>query len=531
MRRSRAGPSSPPTARDPTGERPHPSMTSRQASLRRRLDVLGLRAQARLDADWADRSLPWVVAGVMFAVLFAMSLAVVRQLDGGPGLAIWSQAAWEVQHGNSPVSSLAGVDPVAHQWAFVAYPLLWLSRWVPTVQLLAGTQALALSLAVVPIWRMARSVFDLRVGTTLAVVASYAFAPAVHAVNLSLFHPEVIAIPAFAWAGLYRRQSKWVFYFACIALMLVCRADLGITVAALGIVVVVDGDRWPGLATIGVGVGWTVAAMAILDPQAPSGTLTAGQAFVAQGSAPLAEARTLFSDPAQVLGHLTGQQSVVVIVALFAPLLFLGFAAPRTLIPAIPAFVLGIASGQVVQEAMEAGVPRGTLGAGRVLIATVPITVAGLVAISRVGHRSVTRVNVDHRMVAAIVIASLLLFVQYAPSSPYQQPWAWGGRDGTDAARMDAVDSLPDGLAVTVSPSMSALVAERRTVHEAWLGPPPNPQQWKPSTPAVLIDTTGESDTQAPLWDDDDRAAIETSLERQGYALISTGEGILVFRR
>ena len=65
---------------------------SRPASLRRRLDALGLRMGARLDADWADQSMPWVFAAVLFGLLLAMSLAVVRQLDGGPGLGVWSQA-------------------------------------------------------------------------------------------------------------------------------------------------------------------------------------------------------------------------------------------------------------------------------------------------------------------------------------------------------------------------------------------------------------------------------------------------------
>ena len=82
-------------------------------------------------------------------------------------------------------------------------------------------------------------------------------------------------------------------------------------------------------------------------------------------------------------------------------------------------------------------------------------------AISRIGRRSVTRVNVDHRLVGAIVVASLLLFVQDAPSSPYQQPWAWGGRDETDQARLDAADLLGPTGSVTVSPQLGPLVADR----------------------------------------------------------------------
>ena len=86
------------------------------------------------------------MAAALFVVLFAMSLAVVRQLDGGPGLAQWSQAAWHVRRGDPPISSLTGTNLVEEQWSFIALPVLWLSRWIPTSQLLGGVQALALAL-------------------------------------------------------------------------------------------------------------------------------------------------------------------------------------------------------------------------------------------------------------------------------------------------------------------------------------------------------------------------------------------------
>jgi len=134
-------------------------------------------------------------------------------------------------------------------------------------------------------------------------------------------------------------------------------------------------------------------------------------------------------------------------------------------------------------------------------------------------------------LVGAIVVASALLFVQYAPSSPYQQPWAWGGRDRNDLARLDAVDGLPDAMAVTVSPQLSAEVAERRTVIETWVAPPEDPDRWRPTTPAVILDTNAHDDNDNPLWDDDQRAAVVAALEDQGYRVVFDQRGILSFRR
>jgi uncharacterized membrane protein len=471
------------------------------------------------------------MAAALFVVLLAMSLAVVRQLDGGPGLSQWTQAAWHVRQGGAPVSSLTGTNLVEDQWSFVALPVLWLSRWIPASQLLGGTQALALSLAVVPLWRLARTVFDLRLGTTAAVIAAYALAPAVHAANLTLFHPEVLSVPALAGAALWRRQGRWARYWVCIAVILCCRADLGLTVACLGVVVILDGEVRAGIVSVIVGLGWTVAGVIVLDPKLPTEGLTLAQTFAASGTAPLAEVRNLFTDPTAVLGDLFAQGSLPILVALFAPLLFLPLSAPRTLIPAIPPIVLGIAAGQAVQDASQVGVPEGTFGAALAVVAVVPITVAGLVAISRIGRRSVTRINLDHRIVASIVAASLILFIQNAPSSPYQQPWAWGGRNEVDADRIFAVSGIDPDVAVTASPQLGAEVADRLTLVEAPLGPPGLGEVWQPRTPVVLLDTTAETADGSPLWNDDDRRSVLDSLDAEGYEVTFDTNGIYRLER
>jgi uncharacterized membrane protein len=493
---------------------------------RRRLDTMALRVQARLDADWADRSLPWLLAAALFTVLFAMSLAVVRQLDGGPGLAQWTQAAWHLRQGDPPISSLTGTNLAEEQWSFIAVPILWLSRWVPTSQLLGAVQALALALAVVPLWRLSRTVFDLRLGTTAAAIGAFALAPAIHAANLSLFHPELLAVPAVAGAMLWLRRGRWVLYWAAVAVILLCRADLGLVVAGLGVMLILDGQRKPGIVSVLLGLGWTIAGVVLLDPELPTGTLTASQAFAASGTAPLAEVRNLVTDPSAVLGDLFAQGSLPILVALLAPLLFLSLSAPRTLIPALPVVVLGIAAGQAVQEAAEPGVPASYFGAAMVVVAVVPVTAAGLVALSRIGRRSITRINVDHRIVASIVVASLILFVQNAPSSPYQQPWQWGGRDEVDAARLAAVAHIGVHVRLTVSPQLSAEVAERPVLIETPLGPPGAGTVWRPTTRIVLLDTTANGPDDEPLWNDDDRRRLLASLVGQGYAVTLDASGI-----
>ena len=97
-----------------------------------------------------------------------------------------------MRRGDPPISSLTSTNLV-EQWSFVALPVLWLSRWIPTPQLL-GHQALALSLAVIPLWRLARNVFDLRLGGGGG--RSLRPRPGRPRREPEHVHPEILAVPA-----------------------------------------------------------------------------------------------------------------------------------------------------------------------------------------------------------------------------------------------------------------------------------------------------------------------------------------------
>ena len=51
-------------------------------------------------------------------------------------------------------------------------------------------------------------------------------------------------------------------------------------------------------------------------------------------------------------------------------------------------------------------------------------------------------------------------------TTPYTQPWEWGGRDATDLARVDAIELIPLDEPVRASQSMLPLLAERLGVYD-----------------------------------------------------------------
>jgi len=123
---------------------PAATTSSRSPTLRKRLDNLALRWQARLDSESADRFVPWGSALVLFVLLGALALGRARSLDGGADLASYLQGAWLINQGDPPLVTITGTHLLADQAGFVFYPLAWIARWVPAVPLLLLVQAAAL---------------------------------------------------------------------------------------------------------------------------------------------------------------------------------------------------------------------------------------------------------------------------------------------------------------------------------------------------------------------------------------------------
>jgi hypothetical protein len=504
-------------------------------SLRRRWDRAVLRLQGRLDGEAADRTLPWALALALFALLVALDAAAIRSLAGGSGLGPWLQAAWAHRTGHrwSPVG---GTDPIAGSGSLVAYPLAWATGVVPPEALFTIVQSAALAVAVVPLWRLARRDAQLRVGASITVVAVYALAPTLQRTNLSTFHPEAIALPAILAAYRHARQGDVVRYVVLVALVLACRADLGITVAMLGLLVAFGGRRDLGLPVAVAGVLWSVVALLVLSPDVPDSRLTPAGEFVARSTAPLAVLPRLVTQPVVQLRDLLAEPSVGFLVVVLAPLLFLPLLAWRKLAAALPCLALAMMADRVVQREAQAGVLDLSPAAAHIAPALAFVFIALVFALERIGTRSVSRVNVDRRVLFALLAGAALLFLTESPTSPYQEPWHWGGRDAIDGARLDAVALVPDGAAVAVSPRVTAVVAERARLVEL----PPDPDDLGPGriravaaqVDAVLIDTSDDGIApDGPHWTDADRTRVRRAFAAAGFGTRYDAQGIVLLLR
>jgi uncharacterized membrane protein len=504
-------------------------------TLKRRFDNASLRWQARMDSEWADRVVPWAVAVVLFVVLVALALAQARSLGGGVDLGAYTQGAWLIGEGVEPrVTVTDGTHLLSQQAAFLFYPIAWLTDLTPIIATLLVVQSAALALGAVPVWRIGRRLANLKPGAAGALVWAYGLYPAVHNLNLADFHPETLAVPALLFAALYGLSGRWVFYGLACAVAVAARADLSMVVFGMGLLLLMEGKRRPGLISAAVGLGYAIVAVSVVQPNVGDGEYAHIDTFAEYGTTPLGVLWGMLTSPLQVLGDLVVEENFAVVVFLLAPVFFLPVLALRYLLPVLPLQFL-----YLVADVETAS----TFGEQTVAFAAF-VFVATAFALAKIGRQGVERVLVDRRVLGALVLVAAVFFVLDAASSPYREPWTWGGRDAAAHARLDAVDLVEDDWAVRASPSLVPLLAERREVYVLDTTGRPDIRGAISRVP-VRADDRGRTgrvgsepvdvivfDERAAVgWTENERRVFREGLERQGYERVFGTQGIEVYRR
>lgn len=486
-------------------------------AFRRKVDYQVLRWQARLDGAWADRVLPAVAAAGLFVVLAALALARARSLDTGTEIARWVQGAWLLTNGHAPEISLTGDHLFESQGAVGFGVIAQGTRVVPPIPFLIIVQSLALALGVLPIWWLCRKVCSLRAGAAGAAVVAYGLYPPLHELNLADFHPETIAVP-FLLAGAYaslRRQWWWAVVLCLVAVSM--RSDLGLSVAAIGVVAAIDTRSRHAFRLVAFGAGWFLLATLVAQPMFGDGSFVHAGAFTDYGSTLHGVVWGMVTDPVSVFSDLLARANFTTLVALAAPVAFLPMLAPRYLLPIAP----------VLAITFVADVPlRGVDGIANLVPAIVFVFVALPFALAKIGRRNIERITVDRRMLGALTLAALVFFIQDSPSSPYERPWQWGGRSLADQARLEAVSMVEGGERVRSTRPALAELASRYHLVEAVDGRSIGGRAFTADVDALLLDESLTGSWRQARYD-----GVIRAVENQGFELVYDRDGVLLFLR
>lgn len=484
----------------------------------RRVERAIVRFQARLEGGPGDRWIPNVIAIGLAIWLARLGLNRLEGFDAGADLAGYSQALWLLGQLIEPRASLFGtnVHVLELRWSFVLYPLAIMARFASPAKVLIVSEAIALGLAVLPLWRLARDVAKLRVGAASALAVAYALHPATHRMAVDDFHPVVLAVPAIIGLAYFGKTKRWVWYWGCVAVVLACRADLGLAVALWGFVLIGDGERRAGLWTLGIGSIWSLALLLVAQPllgQAGGGNSTGynGQSL---GDVVLASLR----NPLDSLQSLVAQENLALLVALLAPVIFLPLLSLRYLLPAMPLAGLYLL----------AGTAEDTAFGERSAMLLAFVMIAATFALNRLGNMGVDRVFLDVRLLTTLTAASVLMFVSTSPTSPYENPWNWDELDDTDRAVERAVERLGDDIPVRASPSALPALSER-----PWLYPLPVDSQptavnmgFPAFTRAVLV-----VEREIPERTAEEREEFDRNMVLQGFELDFDSDGVSLYVR
>lgn len=217
-------------------------------------------------ATW-ERVLPWAMA-LVFAGLYAtVSVARFERLATRSfDLGIFEQAIRAYAHLQAPIVDLegAGRNFLGDHWNPAIAVFAPFYRLFPTPVTLLVLQAVVIALGVVPITRAGMR----HLGRWAGVAVGLAFAMSYGiqtAVDFDI-HEVSLAVPLLAFALEAFLGGRWRAVVVWAAPLVLVKEDLGVTVAALGLVLVLSGARRWGLRLAAFGLVSFVLTMTVLIP-------------------------------------------------------------------------------------------------------------------------------------------------------------------------------------------------------------------------------------------------------------------------
>ena len=283
----------------------------------------------------------WVAMTAWSAVLFSIvhwSYGNFR--EGRFDLGNMVQAVWSTAHGN-PLEITHGatgeqvVRLGAHVDPFLALLApLWLV-W-PSPLALAFAQVVVVSLGALPVFWLGRRHLESEAAAGLLALAYLAYPWTATSAGAPI-HPVTFAIPLYLFC-IWFLETERLLLFTVFAVLAMSTGELmGLPIAALGVwYTLARGKRREGGAIAVLGAAWTVVAIYVVVPAFAGGHSMFFGFYDEVGGSPVGVVKTLFTDPATVLGALVEGHDIAYLVLLGLPLLFLFLLAPGLAAVALP---------------------------------------------------------------------------------------------------------------------------------------------------------------------------------------------------
>jgi uncharacterized membrane protein len=262
----------------------------------------------------------------------------------GYDLAIQDQVVWNTAQGRPFESSIEVRNYLGdHVQPYLAI-LSIVYILISSPYVLLAFQTFALSLCAWPLYFLGKRKFDSpMVGLSFAFCA-LAYPPLGY-INRVDFHIEVIVVPLMLAAFERIDAKKFKTASVLMGLVLFAKEEMGLTVAALGLVSALCYKRWRfGLTWTAVGTVYALVALFVIIPVfrgEPSDTLGFYQWL---GDTPIEMLKTLALNPVFVAKRMIEPRRISTLLQLLAPLAFLPLFSLTSLAPIVPALIYNFLS-------------------------------------------------------------------------------------------------------------------------------------------------------------------------------------------
>jgi uncharacterized membrane protein len=224
------------------------------------------------DRQFSLRTLPWP-EGVLGLLITLWCIEFIRlpmlRYDKfgtfGFDLGIYDQGTWLLSRGKDPFVTIRGLELFGH------HANVLLLAFVPFYRLGAGpifllvVQVLAQASGAVAVFLLARDLLKSKwAGVALGGVLL--LNPTFQWLTWEFFHPDAVAIGPLLFAYWAARSKRWPYFWVAAALTVICKEDLALAVALLGILIWFRGDRTKGIAVAAGSTAYFFFATRVLIP-------------------------------------------------------------------------------------------------------------------------------------------------------------------------------------------------------------------------------------------------------------------------
>jgi len=272
---------------------------------------------------WFRRSQPplltWMIAAAAIILFVCSSLRHLLFQSTAFDLGYFDQATYLISRGLPPIVSFWGFHFMGGHADWIMYPIALLYKLYPSVYWLLAIQAIALSLGAVPLYYLARDA-GLKTNQATAIVVAYLLHPLIFNLNLFDFHPEVIALPLLLAGVLAARRQQIGWFTLCLVLILGCRDALSLTVAAMGLWLLLFEQRrvYGGIAIV-LGITWLLIATQVIIPMFRPGGVESVWRFAYLGNSLTEITLNLILKPHLAISALFTLKNLEYLALLFLP--------------------------------------------------------------------------------------------------------------------------------------------------------------------------------------------------------------------